>query len=158
MLCAGILIDLFCLKLFASLRKGQWHSRYLSVTRVLLQTVGWTRSNISDHLWGVIGLRSDWISSRSVRPWPMWPLARRHNSLAQCRWEHHFNWNDCHLVRELAITTSPASQNIVSRLLGILQEKVFFCHVHWCYCGVSVYYQHAPKQEETYNELAVILL
>ena len=111
--CRRLTIDLFWLNLFACLRKGQWHSRYLSVTRVLLQTVGWTRSNISEHLRDAMGLRGDWISSCFVRPSRMRPLA-----WSQCRWVHHFNWNDCHLVKKLAIITSHACQKVVSRVLG----------------------------------------
>ena len=50
---------------------------------------------------------------------------------------------------------SPARQKVISRVLGILQEKVFT--VMCIYYGVSVY-QNAPKQEEWYKEQAVILL
>ena len=85
-------------------------------------------------------------------------LVGSQNSLARCRWEHHFNWNGCHLVRELAIIASPASQNVVIRVLGILREKVrFFGHAHRSSYGGSVY-QNTTKQEEIYNEQAVILL
>ena len=64
---------------------------------------------------------------------------------AQCRWEHHFHWNDCHLVRELAIITSSASQKVVSKVLAILREVFSVMN------GASVY-QNAPKPKETYNE------
>ena len=49
-------------------------------TRVLLQTVGWTRSNISEHLRGAMGLRADWISLRFVTPSPMRPLTMSHSA------------------------------------------------------------------------------
>ena len=139
------------------LRKGQWHSRYLSVTRVLQSTNRGVNSEaiyISEQLRGAMRLRGDWISSRSVKSSPMRPLA----------WSQSVP-----LGAPFQLERPPAGERagnhnvtclpkVVSRVLGILREKFFsVMYINWSYYGVSVY-QNAPTQEETYNEQAVILL